>query len=66
MSSRNNNFSNRGQKGSLYVNSVIPTWAVGVVVAGAAVFLGATTIGGLILYAKAYPHSGASSLVSRL
>jgi len=66
MSSRNNNFSNRGQKGSLYVNSVIPTWAVGFVVAGAAVFLGATTIGGLILYAKAYPHSGASSLVSRL
>jgi len=66
MSSRNNNFSNRGQKGTIIVNSFIPEWAVGVVVAGAAVFLGATTIGGLILYAKAYPHSGASSLVSRL
>jgi len=66
LSSRNNNFSNRAQKGQITVNDIIPTWAVGVVVAGAAVFLGATTIGGLILYAKAYPHSGASSLVSRL
>jgi len=66
MSSRNNNFSNRAQKGTIFVNSIIADWAVGVVVAGAAIFLGATAIGGLILYAKTHPHSGASSLVSRL
>jgi hypothetical protein len=66
MSSRNNDFSNRHQKGTLTVNSIIPMWAVGVVVAGAAVFLGASTIGALVLYAKSHPHSTASNLVSRL
>jgi hypothetical protein len=66
MSSRNNAFSNRGQKGSLLVNSIIPTWAIGVVVVGGAVFLGAGAIGGLMLYAKANPHSSANSFVSRL
>jgi hypothetical protein len=65
-SSRNNDFSNRGQKGSLLINSIIPTWALGVVVTGGAIFLGAGAIGGLMLYAKAYPHSSANSLVSRL
>jgi hypothetical protein len=66
MSARNNNFSNRGQKGTMNVNNFIPTWAVGVVIAGAAVFVGATTVGGLVLYAKTHPHSAASNLVSRL
>jgi hypothetical protein len=66
MSSRNNNFSNRAQKGVLRVNPFIADWAVGVVVAGAAVFLGAGVIGGMILYAKTHPHSGASAFVSRL
>jgi hypothetical protein len=66
MSSRNNNFSNRAQKAALTVDTVIPDWAVGTVVAGAAIFLGATTIGGLIMYAKTHPHSAASGLVSRL
>jgi len=66
MSSRNNNFSNRGQKGALHINSIIPDWAIGVLAAGAAVFVGAMVIGGLILYAKTHPYSGANKLVSRL
>jgi hypothetical protein len=66
VSSRNNSFTNRGQKGTMNVESFIPTWAVGVVIAGAAVFLGAATVGGLVLYAKTHPHSGAANLVSRL
>jgi len=66
MASRNNNFSNRGHKGTFVVNSFIPDWAVGVVIAGAALFLGASIIGGMILYAKSNPHSGAAHLISKL
>lgn len=66
MASRNNNFSNRGHKGIITVNSFIPDWAVGLVVAGAALFLGASVIGGMILYAKSNPHSGAAHLISKL
>jgi len=66
MASRNNNFSNRGHKGTLVVNSFIPDWAVGTVIAGAALFLGASVIGGMILYAKSNPHSGAAHLISKL
>jgi len=66
MSSRNNNFSNRGQKAVIGVNTVIPTWAIGTVVAGSVLFLAAAIIGAMVMYARASPHSGVANLVNRL
>jgi hypothetical protein len=39
MCSRNNNFSNRGQKTTITVSNLLPTWAIAIVSIGAAFFL---------------------------
>jgi hypothetical protein len=66
MASRNNNFSNRGHKAAIGIDTVIPTWAIAVVIAGATLFLGSAVIGGMILHARHSPHSGVARLVNRL
>jgi len=66
MASRNNNFSNRGHKAAIGIDTVIPTWAIGTVIAGACLFLGASVVGGMIMYARSSPHSGVAHLVNRL
>jgi hypothetical protein len=73
MSTRNNNFSNRSQKGSLKVKvpgtgttiTLSPAQTSGVVVGVvAAVAVGALV--GTIVYAKRNPHSGAGAVVSKI
>jgi len=66
MSSRNNNFSNRGQKAAIFVLNVLPNWAIGIVVTGAALFLGAAGIAGAAFYAKSHPHSQVAALFNRM
>jgi hypothetical protein len=66
MSSRNNNFSNRGQKAAIWVLNVLPNWAIGVVVTGAVLFLGASGIAGAAFYAKSHPHSSIANLFNRM
>jgi len=66
MSSRNNNFSNRGQKGAIFVFNVLPSWAIGVVVAGAALFVGAGAVAGAAFYAKSHPHSSLANVFSKI
>jgi hypothetical protein len=66
MSTRNNNFSNRGQKAVIYVLNVLPDWAIGVVVTGAVLFLGAAGIAGAAFYAKSHPHSSIANLFNRM
>jgi len=66
MASRNNNFSNRGHKAVIGVDSVIPTWAIGAVIAGAVLFLSASVIGAMVMYARSSPHSSVANLVNRL
>jgi len=66
MASRNNNFSNRGHKAVMGVETVIPTWAIATVIAGAVLFLSASVIGGMIMYARSSPHSGVANLVNKL
>jgi len=66
MASRNNNFSNRGHKAVLGVDTVIPTWAIGTVIAGACLFLGASVIGGMIMHARSAPHGKIANLVNKL
>jgi hypothetical protein len=66
MSSRNNNFTNREQKGIIEVIPLLPTWAVVIVVLGAALFVGSAGIAGAMLYAKSHPHSQVANWFSRV
>jgi hypothetical protein len=66
MSTRNNNFSNRGQKGILNINPLLPTWATVVVSVGAGFFVVSGGLAGAMVYAKSHPHSGIAATLSRL
>jgi len=65
MSSRNNNFTNRGQKGSITVSLLLPTWAIALVSIGSAVFVGSAGTAGAMIYAKSHPHSNVARWLSR-
>jgi hypothetical protein len=66
MSSRNNNFSNRGQKGAIHVVPLLPIWAIVVVVIGGLLFVCSAGVAVAMLYAKSHPHSGVASAMSRI
>jgi hypothetical protein len=66
MNTRNHNFTNRDQKGIIYVVPLLPPWAVGVVVTGAVLFGIAAACAGLMFYAKSHPHSGVANLFSKI
>jgi len=66
MSTRNHNFTNRDQKGQLTVSPLLPTWALGVVIAGAALFAVAAGVAGMMFYAKNNPHSGVANIFSKM
>jgi hypothetical protein len=66
MSTRNHNFTNRDQKGILYVVPLLPTWAIALLVIGGVVFLGAFVVAGLMFYSKSHPHSQVANLFSRM
>jgi hypothetical protein len=66
MSTRNNNFSNRGQKASINIMSLLPSWAIAVVVVGAFVFLTSGLIAGLVIYARTHPHSGVANVFAKI
>jgi len=65
MSSRNNNFSNRGQKGAIHIVPLLPVWAIVLVVIGGVLFLASALVAVLMLYAKSHPHSGVAATFSR-
>jgi hypothetical protein len=66
MSSRNNNFTNRDQKGIIYVDSLLPVWAIVIVVIGSFLFICSAVIAGMMLYAKSHPHSGIANIFARI
>ncbi len=57
MSSRNNNFSNRSQKGTIIVYPLLPSWAVALLVIGSALFVASAGVAGATLYSRSHPHS---------
>jgi len=66
MSTRNHNFTNRDQKGVIYVQNLLPTWAIAVVAVGGGLFVGSAGVAGAMFYAKSHPHSGIANLFSKL
>jgi len=66
MSTRNNNFSNRDQKGSILVEAVLPTWAIVVVAVGGALFVASLGTAGAMFYARSHPHSGVANVFNKM
>jgi len=65
VSTRNNNFSNRDQKGAIYIDPLLPVWAIVMVVLGSVAFLGSGGLAGAMFYAKSHPHSKVAELLAR-
>jgi plastocyanin len=65
ISTRNNNFSNRSQKGTLAVDNLLPTWAIVIVCIGAGFFVAAGGVAGLMVYARSHPGSSIAATFSR-
>jgi len=57
MSTRNNNFTNRSQKGTITVDPLLPTWGVALAGIGATGFCGASVVAGGYYYAASHPAS---------
>jgi len=66
VSTRNNNFTNRGQKGAIHIVPLLPTWAIVVVVIGAIFFVLSGAVAGMMFYAKSHPHSGMAEMMSKI
>jgi len=66
MSTRNHSFTNRDQKGILYIMPLLPAWAIGIVVSGSVVFTASAAVAGAMIYAKSHPHSKIAGLLSKV
>jgi hypothetical protein len=65
-STRNNNFTNRSQKGSITVKALLPTW--GIVLSGIAAggFIAAAVMAGIVYYGQTHVGSPAGKLANML
>jgi len=66
MSSRNNNFSNRSQKGTITVGTLLPIWGIVVAASAAAAFVGGSLFAGGVYYAQTHPGSSVANLFSNV
>jgi len=64
MCTRNNNFSNRSQKGYIVVeDDGMPGWAIGLIVVGVVGVVGVAAVAAGVLYAKSHPASAVGKLL---
>ncbi|GAM28450.1 hypothetical protein SAMD00019534_116260, partial [Acytostelium subglobosum LB1] len=66
MSTRNNEFSNRDQKGAIHVDPLLWPWQIALIGAGSALFVALVVSAGALAYARTHPHSGANRFFSRV
>jgi hypothetical protein len=66
MSSRNNNFSNRSQKGTITVGSLLPTWGIVVAAVAGATFIGGAIIAGGVYFAQTHPGSSLANVFANV
>eukprot|EP00020_Sapocribrum_chincoteaguense_P008220 CAMPEP_0170738014 /NCGR_PEP_ID=MMETSP0437-20130122/4429_1 /TAXON_ID=0 /ORGANISM="Sexangularia sp." /LENGTH=624 /DNA_ID=CAMNT_0011076429 /DNA_START=64 /DNA_END=1938 /DNA_ORIENTATION=- len=66
MSTRNNNFSNRSQKGSMTVLPILSALSIGVVVVGALLCLGSIGVGYMVVESKRNPAGSVAQAFNRL
>jgi len=61
MSTRNNNFTNRSQKGTITVDPLLPTWGVAMASIGSVGFVSASAVAGAYYYATTHPTSAVAN-----
>jgi len=66
MSTRNNNFSNRSQKGSITVKETWKAWYTAVIVVGGVAAVGVGAAAGAVIYAKYHPLSKVAEVVQKV
>jgi len=66
MSSRNNNFSNRSQKGTVTVGTLLPIWGIVVAVAAGVTFIGGAIIAGGVYFAQTHPGSSLANVFANV
>jgi plastocyanin len=66
MSSRNNNFSNRSQKGTITVGSLLPIWGIVVASAAGIAFIGGSIIAGGVYFAQTHPGSSVANVFANV
>ncbi|KAF2078555.1 hypothetical protein CYY_000178 [Polysphondylium violaceum] len=66
MSTRNNNFSNRNQKGAIHVDPILKKWEIGLIAAGGTLFVGMAATAGSLFFARTHPHSGANRFFAKV
>jgi len=66
MSSRNNNFSNRSQKGTITVGSLLPIWGIVVAAVAGAAFIGGAVIAGGVYFAQTHPGSSIANVFANV
>jgi len=66
MSTRNNHFSNRSQKGQITVKSNWAPWKTAVVVIGGVAAVGVGAAAGTVFYAKRHPLSRVAEVVNKV
>lgn len=66
MSTRNNNFTNRSQKGKITVKALLPTWGIALSAIAAGGFVVAATMAGLVYYGQSHASSAVGGMVSSM
>jgi len=61
-STRNNDFSNRSQKGQIIVGTLLPTWGIVVAASAAVAFAGGALLAGGVYYAQTHPGSSLANV----
>jgi hypothetical protein len=65
MSARNNNFSNRGQKGIMKIDTMLELWAIIMIAVAGTLFVGAGATAGGIWYSQSHPHSAVAQVFDK-
>eukprot|EP01089_Gocevia_fonbrunei_P018809 TRINITY_DN6465_c0_g5_i1.p1 TRINITY_DN6465_c0_g5~~TRINITY_DN6465_c0_g5_i1.p1 ORF type:complete len:635 (-),score=154.30 TRINITY_DN6465_c0_g5_i1:77-1981(-) len=66
MSSRNNNFTNRSQKGSILVVPFLPIWAIVLVVLSGVILLGSVGVFGVGIWGRIFPDGKIAGFLGRI
>jgi len=61
LSTRNNNYTNRSQKGTINVQPLLPTWGVAMASVGAVGFVAASGVAGAYYYGVSHPASAVAN-----
>jgi len=64
MSTRNNNYTNRSQKGALTVETILPVWGIVLIAVGSFLVVAGAAVGGAFIFAKTHPHSKIASVLA--